>query len=248
MDVLRSARISSIVLALAPMLLASCRVTTQSIANSQESRDYHRLEIIYRAHPALGPLLSPSATNIVQASAQVPADPFQNMTWSQAELRIECPHPNGRADMARVTLHLCPVECGKECERKSWGQQMEDRVDLRHSRQTTFRERLFYGIPAPRDSATITELDLPKSELNAILEELNSHGFFAEQSRSADSESQLEVRLNRRWTSRRWGYEPSLDALTTRVYEEGITRTTADHNVSTDHRPFARIMPFGRSK
>lgn len=235
---------------LSPLVLASCRVTSHSVVQSQKSQDYQRLEIIYRAHPATGPLFSPKSSGVVQAAAQVSTDaiPYQNMSWSKVELRIECPHPDGRADMAKVTLHFRPVDCGEECERKSWDEKREERAVSRESRRATFRERWFYApAPAQSNNETVKVLDLPKSELDAILRELNSHGFFAEQE-TVDSEAHLEVRLNRRWTSRRWGYEPSLDALTTRVYYEGTSRTSFTDKDADHPSRFAWLRPFGRSQ
>jgi hypothetical protein len=155
------------------------------------------------------------------------------MKWSKAELRIECPHPDGRANVALVTLHLRPVDCGEQCERKSWEERREERVDSRQNRWATFRQRWLYESSSPKCHETITQLDLPKSELESILAELDSRGFFLEQGQDSTCESQLEVRLNRRWTSRRWSYEPSLDALTTRVYQEGISRTNHDDKVQS---------------
>lgn len=242
---------SSLRLILAAFLLiplASCRVSSQSVVKSQETHDFQRLEIIYRAHPAAGPLFSPSSSGVVQAGAKVNSDPFQGMTWSKAELRIECPHPDGRADMAKVTLHFRPVECGEEYDRRSWGERREDRAESRLSRRSTFRERCLYADPQQTNGEVITELDLPKSELDAILHELNSHGFFND-GQSAESESHLEVRLNRHWTSRRWGYEPSLDALTTRVYQEGTRRESSPANPPPKGEPanrFAWLKPFNR--
>ena len=243
-----------------PVALCSCRVTPLSVTQSQHAHDYDRLEIIYQAHPATGPLFSsvsppqPASPEIVQAAAEIPDAPtmFQNMSWSRAELRIECPHPDGRTDYARVTVRFKPVECGEECRRVSWSEQVQRRVGLRQSRQATFRERLFYESATPaQNGETYSELDLPKSELDAILAELNSHGFFAEHGRPSDAESQLEVRLNRRWTSKRWGYVPALDALTTRVCEEGTSRgavVDGDAARSTRSGLSNWLMSFGRSR
>jgi hypothetical protein len=213
------------------LALISCRVTSNTVARSQQANESERLEVIYQAHPANGPLfITPSsskALEVVQASARSSADEAEFLSWSKAELRIEFPHPAGHADVARVTLHLRPVDCGQECRRSTWGEKMEVRSEQRQNRRATFRERLLYE--SSSDSmreAPFFELDLPKSEVDAILTELNTHGFFVEQVRP-EPESHLEVRVNRRWTSRSWGYEPTLDALITRVYEEG-TRQNED--------------------
>lgn len=209
----------------------SCRVTAQSVAKTQQTHTYERLEIIYRAHSAAGPLftsnqeVSPSRTGIVQTSAQVvePA-PFEDISWSKAELRIESPHPDGRKDVAKVTLRFKPVDCCHECERRSWRQKFEEQIGVRKSRNDEFKGRWFYASSPVCQGETYAEMDLPKEELDRILADLDSHGYFSEHSRSSDSESQLEVRLNRRWTSKRWSFEPQLDALTTRVYEQGALK------------------------
>lgn len=246
LSILRLAHLSVIGLfAIAPMFLTSCRVTSHAVARSQEQSTNDRLEIIYRAHPATGPMftsLAPlvSQSAILQAAAETPVDtpPFENLSWSKAELRIECPHPDGRQDWAQVTLHCRPVDCGRDCQGVNWGRDMEHQMDQRQARRATFRERWFYepATVAP-EGETIYVMSLPKAELDEIMGELSSHGFFAERGRSTDAEAQLEVRLNRRWTSKCWGYEPKLDALTTRVYEEGEVRTIA---TGQDQQPVTR--------
>ncbi|MEI8383531.1 MAG: hypothetical protein WCJ09_25665 [Planctomycetota bacterium] len=213
---------------LIPLTNCSCRVTAQSVAKTQHSQNYERLEIIYRAHSAAGPLFTAnhevptSRSGIIQTSAQIvePA-PFENISWSKAELRIESPHPDGRKDVAKVTLRFKPVDCCHECERRSWRQKFEEQVGVRKSRNDDIKARWFYTASPVCQGETYAEMELAREELDRILADLDSHGYFSEHSRSADSESQLEVRLNRRWTSKRWSFEPQLDALTTRVYEQG---------------------------
>jgi hypothetical protein len=243
-----------------PAAFASCRVTETSVAHSQQTHDYDRLEIIYQTHPATGPLFSsvhpPAVTSpdVLLAAAEIPAvpDQIQNISWSKAELRIECPHPDGRADYALVTLHFRPVDCGQECKRASWIEQAGQRAELRQSRRTTFRERLFYETPPPvRNGESYFEMDLPKSELDAILTEISSHGFLSEHGRTSGTASHLEIRLNRRWTSKCWDYEPTLDALTTRVSEEGMLKTAfADGSAtgSIGGGTSAWFKPFGHSR
>ncbi|MBS0206432.1 MAG: hypothetical protein JSS49_26375 [Planctomycetes bacterium] len=245
----------TILMALAPVVLASCRSSALQLTRHSPS-SVERLEIIYRAHPASGPLFSVSPGNprtagseIVQTAAQVSSDApsFQNVCWSKTELRIECPHPNGSPDYARVTLHFMPVECGHECERESWGEQLEQRIDSRIERQSTLRERWFYRPPPPlQPGETYSELDLPKSELDRILDELKSHGFFDERGKPHDPESRLEVHRNRHWTARCWSYEPMLDELTTRVYEEGVVKTAEGETESGG--VLTRLKSFGRAQ
>lgn len=218
---------------LIPFTNCGCRVTSQFVAQTQQTKDYQRLEIIYRAHPAAGPLFSSNSvsaeppTGIIQASAQIPEPtPYHDMSWSKAELRIQIPHPSGKRDVAKVTLRFKPVECCHACEELSWRQRIEERVGLRKSRADEIKGRWFCTAAPVCQGETYAEMDLPKDELDVILAELEAHGYFAERGRSADSESQLEVRLNRRWTSKVWSYEPHLDALTTRVYEEGTIKTS----------------------
>lgn len=234
-----------------PACLTSCRITSRHVADTQQTRKYERLEIIYQAHPASGPIFAAASDEIVPAS-HVSADtlPFQNMAWSKAELRIECPHPDGRPDVAHVTLRFRPVDCGQQCERRSWGENREERAETRQSRRSTRQQRWFYKPPAVTDNETVTELELPRSELEAILAELNSHDFFEDSGSANASESQLEVRLNHRWTSRSWGYEPSLDALTSRVYHEGVTRQVQAPEPSTKPGPgwVTSLLPHGHSK
>jgi len=215
---------------LIPLTNCSCRVTAQSVARTQQTQEYERLEIIYRAHSAAGPLFTSnqepsSKSGIIQTSAQVvePA-PFNDISWSKAELRIESPHPDGRKDFAKVTLRFKPVDCCHDCERRTWRQKIEEQIGLRKTRNDEIKARWFYAPSPVCQGETYAELDLPKVELDRILAELDSHGYFSDHSRPADSGSHLEVRLNRRWTSKDWSFEPQLDALTTRVYEQGTLK------------------------
>ncbi len=246
---------TSVCLALLPLLLASCRVTSQSLANVQKAQEPERLVIVYRAHPVAGSMFSSAPTTgnspIRQASAETSSVPFQNMCWAKAELRIESPHPDGRPDMVRVTLHSLPVDCGRECESRTLTAGMEERSDARQARRATFRERWFLDESARHGGEIYLELDLKKYELDHILDELNEHGFFNDQSsrQSPGLESQLEVRLNRRCTSKVWSFEPTLDELTTRVQEQGVQRTVANPITDThDNWLWGSIKPAAHSR
>jgi hypothetical protein len=224
-------------------------VTSQTVAHKWVKQEYDRLEVIYRAHPQAGTMFTsapPARDGIVQAAAES-ATELPQIQWSKAELRIECPHPDGRPDVARVSLYFCPVECGQECERRTWGEQAEDRADLRQTRRENLKERWFYKLnsDSPRADAYAV-MDLPKVELDSIISDLESHGFFTPDNRPATggAESQLEVRLNRRWTSKRWAYEPSLDALTTRVYEHSLPQSAATGHLS----PVEPLIRCGHSR
>lgn len=249
-------RTVGLLLPLLPLALASCRVTSQSVTATQKTQAFDRLEVIYTAHPATGSMFTSmpnSQKSTVVQTAAINDDgipPSPSMTWSKAELRIECPHPDGRPDVARVTLHCRPVECGHECEVRSWVAGMEERVGLRSTRRATMRERWLYEEHHHRDGEIYTELTLPKHELDQIMVELNAHGFFAEQQRGQTSgqESQLEVRLNRRCTSKVWNYEPTLDALISRVHQEGVQRTVSDRPAETTDEHRTAFMPFGHSR
>jgi hypothetical protein len=233
----------AVLLSVLPLICISCRGTSQSFARSQEARDDDRLDIIYQAHSAAGPIFSPVPTapskvspfGITQVSAEFSAEPapFPDLSWSKPELRIEYPPPDGGTDHARVTLYFLPVDCGRQCDRLSWSEQIQERVGLRRSRVETFRER--WSCDRCRSAAagsTIVEMDLPRSELDGLLSELRSHGYFEGPGRmaSADSAAHLEVRLNRHRTSKAWKHEPALDELTARVYREGRFRKVSAEN------------------
>ncbi len=243
---------------LLPFGLVSCQVTPESITHSRTTHDYNRLEIIYRAHLAEGVLLQasqfpsvpdsrlaePNETGIVTVSAQsdsagsISAAASESvgseLNWSVAELRVQYPHPDQRENYARVTLQWQPIDYGQTFEQHSLRSALEEGVEIRKARRETRRDRWFWERSHPsEDRTTVVEFDLPRSELDVLVRELNSHGFFSRELLSRDvaaSEraSQLEVRLDRRWTSRAWHYEPALDALTTRVYEQGRTNIADD--------------------
>ncbi len=238
---------------LLPFGLASCRVTPESITQSPATHDYSRLEIIYRAHLAEGVLLQasqfpsvpdsrlakPNETEIVTVSARsdsagaVSAAKAESvgseLNWSVAELRVQYPHPDKRENYARVTLQLQPIDYGQTFEQRSLRAALEEGVEIRKSRRETRRDRWFWERGSPREEGTtVVEFDLPRAELDRLVRELNSHGFFSRELvprdvATSERASQLEVRLDRRWTSRAWRYEPALDALTTQVFEQGRT-------------------------
>ena len=243
---------------LLPFGLASCRVTPESVTHSRATYDYDRLEIIYRAHLAEGVLLQaahfpsipdpgllePSETGIVTASAKIDSarsisaatseSVDSELNWSVAELRVQYPHPDKREGYARVTLQWQPIDYGQVFEQRSLKAALEEGVEIRKARRETRRDRWFWERSHPsEDGATFVEFDLPRPELDGLMRELNSHGFFSHELlprdvAASEQASQLEVRLDRRWTSRAWHYEPALDALTTRVYEQGRTNIAND--------------------
>ncbi len=243
---------------LLPIGLTSCRVTPQSVVHSQTAHDYNRLEIIYRAHLAEGVLLEASQnssapasqlvatheTGIVPVSAQFVAPTLvtesvgAGLDWSLSELRVQYPHPDKRENYARVTLQLQPVDYGPSFERRSLRAALEEGVEIRKHRRDTRRARWFWERTpntSGSDGATIVEFDLPRSDLDRLVGELNDHGFFtrdllALEGTPPERAAQLEVRLDRRWTARAWSDEPALEALATRVYEQGRT-SIADPSV-----------------
>lgn len=213
---MKSGTLLHALLILALFTQISCRVTSRAVSQVQQTDQCERLEIIYRAHAAAGPLFAPQQDPGVLLTAASDGQ-FPNLTWSKAELRIEFPHPDGRTDMARASLYFTPVDCGQGVTAARWS----DRIEERQVRRSTRKERWFHAEPHHVFGNEYASLDLSKAEIDPILDELRDHGFFTEASRTPDAASQLEVRINRRWTAREWAYEPTLDALTTRLFEEG---------------------------
>lgn len=229
--------ICKLVLGLTALGMASCRVTPRVVTEVAQTESCDRLEIIYRAHPASGPVFAPrlNADDLNQPGEP----PFLDVAWSKAELRIEYPHPDGRTDVARASLRFSPVECGGGADEK-WGDRLHDQREATQVRRNTRRERWSPSTVGGTASNEFSEIELPRDSLDAILADLNDHGFFGETGRPAEAASQLEVRVNRRWTARSWDYVPSLDDLTTRVYQEGTRRPTAAISAAT--RPVMSMM------
>jgi hypothetical protein len=255
--------------------LSGCRVTPESIVRTGTRHDYQRLEIIYRAHQAEGIFFEaarnrfgspderdvnghaeilPTAAQFTPGSQVVSAvseSVGSELNWSVAELRVQYPHPHKRENYARVTLQWHRVDYGEAFEQRSLRDALQDGVEMRKSRRETRRARWFWEKATPNDyESPVVEFDLPRAELDLLVAELNASGFFSRELlphdvSASEQASQLEVRLDRRWTTRAWRYEPALDQLTTRVYEQGrmsLAHSAPDCDFENSLRPCAKSM------
>ncbi len=134
--------------------------------------------------------------------------------WTSAKLTIAYPHPEGKPDFARATLRL------------------SGHVAKPRPATTSDGGRLLTAVPdvfsdtngdLPLASARDDEvwvLDFPRAQLDLLVGDLKTCGFFESQLRP-DPGTRLEVVIDRARTAKNWTPEPRLDDFVARVHQEG---------------------------
>lgn len=209
----------------APLVLAALWMTAGCAAphkvrvTETGAPKYKRVDITYSP----GRLAAwPSSGTVVSTSlADHPAEKLELETWSRVCLRIEYPHPEGRAEFARATLQLSRTS------------------EPTGPAKTSLREKMVGGLgglfrnlsrtspkgPPPQSSALDSDdeswvLDFPRQQLDLLLIDLAEGGFFDDQRRPTGG-VQLAVRIDRGRASKSWNTEPRLDDFVTRTRREG---------------------------
>lgn len=256
-----------------PLSLTGCRVDHQLAALASDgATDYGRMEIIYQTHPADGPMFlddsciyrptsrlpwrrdSEASSSKVQSAGHrddaytaddnAECEDFvaPERTWAIVELRVQYPHPDPTHTGALATLRLRPIECCRNCQRGTPVERQHDWVKAVDARRATRRERLQLSAADPRESSVVAELELSREELEQVMATLVDHEFFTAAAPRTPG-SQLEVRLDRRWSCKPWNFEPVLDDLLARVYAEGHLQSTDDASPAPPKRS---LRPIGR--
>lgn len=166
---------------------------------------YDQLELVYDLHSTR---LTEMGGGVRPASGTSEFDG----SWPFARLRVEYPHPQQRPGYARAQLRLgrAPIVA----QEKSWTQRFRSGLG-----------RLTGGDDQADESDQnlddeIWVLDLPKEEVDKLVQQLASRGYFNDQTRPS-GDADLHVQIDRGTTQKRWTAEPRLDGLIERVYQDG---------------------------
>jgi len=186
--------------------------------------DYEHLQLVYdvnsqfRSLPLTSQLVaglngeSSLADELGLDDASLSEATSQSEGWKGVRLQIDYPHPDGFPGLARATLRLTT------------------RPDPVYS---PIDGRPFQYQEAPLEIDTLSAracddelwtLDIPRQQLNALVAELNSNGFFRSQLRP-EVGTRLAVQIDGHSpVERNWTPEPQLDEFVHRVHTIGHLR------------------------
>jgi hypothetical protein len=119
---------------------------------------------------------------------------FAAANWARASLNLTYPHPEGKAGLVRATLRLSP-------------------------QPSSGVVTATVAIPTDRRDEEIWILDLPRTEVDALVKDLVQGGMFSQGTPTQDAS--LEVRTEQGIMVRRTWSSPALEELMVRVYHEG---------------------------
>lgn len=211
------------------LCVGGCTLTHKVEVTDAGTPKYDRLAIVYDVTDKGGVLttahLKPTRSNSVQLAS---FGHCANPAWRTARVNVQYPHPDGRHDVARVSLFLSYKSGSKfesdkqglsviskpaEILRASWKSepaQVEQAV-VKLGDEPPFSDSL----PADEEWA----LDVPKWELDLLLVDLANSGFF-DQHRAAGS-GHLTVSIDDGTVDKSIVSEARLDELAIRTYHEG---------------------------
>ena len=201
---------------------AGCRTT--SVATDSGVPDYEHLQLVYdvnsqyRSLP-LTPQLAVGLDSELNLAEELSVDETslddgtsQAEGWKGVRLQIDYPHPDGFPGLARATLRLTT------------------RPDPVYS---PIDGQPFQNQEAPLELDTLSAracddelwtLDIPRQQLNSLIGELNSSGFFRSQLRP-EVGTRLAVKIDGQTpVDRNWTPEPRLDEFVHRVHTAGHLR------------------------
>lgn len=195
--------------------------------------DYEKATIVYELSGTCGALAS---TAIRRAYAIDPergeaGDPVPDgrLTWQSALVTIQYPHPQQGPGCARATIRLSHVPVVRQpVKPKIVAGRMV--ANATHAVNPKFKVPEVVPEPQskPRDGAPsgdeIWVMDVSKQELDLILCDLASNGFFAQQWRPSGG-GRLYVAVDGCQTRKAWTPEPRLDDFIGRVFGEGSLQT-----------------------
>ena len=202
--------------------LAGCR--TPSVATDSGIPDFEHLQLVYDVNSQFRslPLTSQFVTRLNGESAleddleldETPLDPApsQSEGWKGVRLQIDYPHPDGFPGLARATLRLTtrPEPVYSPIDGQPF-QNQETPLELDTLSARVCDDELW-------------TLDIPRQQLNALVAELNSNGFFRSQLRP-EVGTRLSVQIDgHSRVERNWTPEPQLDEVVHRVHTLGHLR------------------------
>ena len=131
--------------------------------------------------------------------------------WSIAALKIEYPHPEGDADLARATLRLSRGPAIPKS--KTLAQKFHSSLDW-----LSWRDSQPDSVRQAHDELWV--LDFPRQQLDLMLVDLANSGFFEDQQRP-EGGTQLSVTIDWGRTAKPWSTDARLDGIVERIQREG---------------------------
>lgn len=151
-------------------------------------------------------------TDLSLVGHEAPTTPIER--WTSAKLAIEYPHPEGKPDFARATLRLSGhVSKPRPVTSSDSGRLMTSVPDVFSDTEGDL------PLTSARDDE-VWVLDFPRAQLDLLVGDLKTCGFFESQLRP-DPGTRLEVVIDRARTAKNWTPEPRLDDFVARVHREG---------------------------
>ncbi len=133
--------------------------------------------------------------------------------WTVARLTIHYPHPDGVPNLARATLRLS----GRHRDGLAASPAALDEPGLIDDSDES-SPRPAHVSPACDDEIWV--LDVPRQQVDELIDELKRAGYFTPQQRTQPG-TQLEVEVDRVHSVKAWTPEPRLDDFVSRVRNEG---------------------------
>lgn len=216
-------------LLVAAIILSGCALPNRLKRAESNACPDERVQIVYSVRNDRGNVLQRpiEQTGLEDSLAGPSADSAGR--WKTARLKLEYPHPEAGANMARATLVLSQVELPSPAQ-NTFGKRIADRFNRLTSHcpePDSCPTRICATCSGPDDEIWV--LDFPKQQLDLLLTELENTGYFQNQTRPAGG-AQLDVAVGANRTQKPWSAEPRLDEFVTRVFHEGMLEgfVTAD--------------------
>lgn len=210
---------------------------------------YQRLHIDYQLKSsnglfALEDILNESSNTpvIQQVEATDDGPEFSHFPWSNANLQIQYPHPEGLKNRVRATLRLSQGGSQQfdSLRRETWSSKLNHRWESVSSAFSAEKKMLIHPQQISDTDDEIWVYDFSKSQLDLMLTDLAGSGFFSQQTRLNHSAT-LSVSIDKGSVSKAWSPEPRLDDIISLVYQEGWLKGFAKNE--TTPQTTKKILP-----
>ena len=181
-----------------------CAMSHKVAVNDTGAPQYQRVDISYRI-PASHKALARNVDPIQRASGQA------EISRSNADLRIEYPHPQNKPGMVRATLRLSRKPAVAESQ--SFVGRLRSNISWLPGSEQPSRV-------SPSVDDEVWVLDFPRQQLDLMLVDLAHSGFFDDQNRH-EGTAFLSINIDRGSVSKVWSPEARLDDVVLRVQREG---------------------------